>query len=105
MSGDWFDGNGSGGAVDVAELIEGLTVQGIVELVAAGALVSIGTTSDGGALSMTVTADGKWRREYFRAVDELRAWIAEAIPAVEAAKGISRPSSAPRGRARRSKSL
>ena len=89
----------------MAKLLDGLLAQGIAELVDAGALVSLGTTSDGGALSVTVTADGRWRREYFREEDELLAWIAEAIPAVHAAKGTEAPPRAPRGRARRSKTL
>lgn len=97
MSGDWFDGNGNGGTVDVAELVEGLTAKALSDLVQAGALVSVGTTSDGGALGVTVTVDGRYRREYFRAADELLAWLAEALPAVEAARGVDRPPSAPGG--------
>jgi hypothetical protein len=73
-------------------------------MVGAGALVSMGTTSDGGALGVTVTVDGKWRREYFRDEDELLAWLAQAVAAVHSAKG-STPPSAPRGRSRRSRSL
>jgi hypothetical protein len=83
---DWFDGAGNGAQVDIAECIDGLGAQGVRELVEAGALVSLGTTSDGGALGVTVTVDGRWRREYFRDRDSLLAWIAEAIPAVEAAR-------------------
>lgn len=93
MAGDWFDGAGSGQAVDVAELLDGLGGQGVRELVEAGALVSLGTTSDGGALGLTVTVDGRYRREYFRRQDELLLWIAEALPAVEAARGGSKPAS------------
>src|SRR5215203_666339 len=58
MGNAWFEGSGNGGAVDVAELLDGLGSQGIRELVEAGALVSIGTTRDGGALAITVTVDG-----------------------------------------------
>lgn len=99
MANSWFDGNGSGQAVDVAECLDGLAMQGIRELIEAGALVSVGTTRDGGALGVTVTVDGAWRREYFRRQDELCAWVAEAIPAVvEARGGPARPPAAPRGR-------
>lgn len=93
MAGDWFDGAGSGNAVDVAELLDGLGSQGLRELVEAGALVSLGTTSDGGALGLTVTVDGRYRREYFRRQDEMLLWIAEALPAVEAARGGAKPAS------------
>jgi hypothetical protein len=103
MAGDWFDGNGSGNAVDVASMLTTHAMQGITELVEAGALVSLGTTSDGGALGFTVTVDGRWRREYFRTGEELVLWIAEALPAVHEARGTSRPSPAPRQRQRRSR--
>lgn len=97
----WFEGSGNGGAVDVAELLDGLGAQGIRELVEAGALVSVGTTRDGGALALTVTVDGAWRRDYFRKQDEMLLWIAEALPAVESARaGISPASGASGARAR-----
>ena len=78
---DWFDGNGSGEALDVAKLLDSEAGNGLHHLVGAGALVSMGLTSDGGALGVTVTVDGRWRREYFRNEEDLLAWIAEAIPA------------------------
>lgn len=100
MGNSWFEGSGNGGAVDVAELWDGMGSQGLRELVEAGALVSVGTTRDGGALALTVTVDGTWRRDYFRKQDEMLLWIAEALPAVEALRGTSRPAaaSAPRSR-------
>lgn len=99
----WLSGNGNGGEVDVVELL-GDTVAGkaIGELVQTGALVSIGTTRDGGALGITVTVDGEWRRDYFRNREEMLAWFAEAIPGIQALTGDSRPSAAPRARKRRS---
>ena len=105
MSSDWFDGGGSGSPADVAGILDGQPAQGLRELVELGALVSMGTTSDGGALGVTVTVDGRWRREYFRSSDELLTWIGEAIPAVEAAKGAKSPSGAQRQRPRRSRGL
>jgi hypothetical protein len=109
MAGSWFDGGGSGNAVDVAALLAETKVwAGIAEMVEAGSLVSMGTTSDGGALGITVTVNGRWRREYVRSGDELLAYIAEAVPAVtdELAAEGRRParsdaSDAPRGRTRR----
>lgn len=103
MSGSWFEGAGNGGAVDVAELLDGMGAQGVRELVEAGALVSIGTTRDGGALALTVTVDGTWRRDYFRKQDEMLLWIAEAIPAVEALRGTTRPAAVGAQRSRPSK--
>lgn len=99
MAGDWFDGNGTSGAVDVAGMMDGQPAQGLREIVEHGALVSVGLTSDGGALHVTVTMDGRFRREYFRERDTLLAWLGEAILAV--ADGEARPTTAPRSRSRR----
>lgn len=101
-NGSWIDGGGNGSAVDVTELLDVAPTKAIAEIVQLGALVSLGTTSDGGALGVTVTVDGKWRRDYFRNVEELLAWLAEAVPGVEAAMDSPRPSAAPRQRSRRS---
>jgi hypothetical protein len=98
--GDWFEGNGTGGAVDAGEIL--LACSGaLFEIVAAGALLSIGLTSDGGALGVTVTVDGRWRREYFRQSDELEVWLAEAIPAVVTARNGAAASSGRAGGSRR----
>jgi hypothetical protein len=105
MSGDWFEGGGNGQAIDVPKLLDSKAGEAIHALVAAGALVSMGLTSDGGALGVTVTVDGRWRRDWFRTEEELEAWIAEALPAVMAARGTASPSGAPRTRQRRSRGL
>jgi hypothetical protein len=51
------------------------------EICGHGALVGLGTTRDGGALGVTVTVDGSYRREYFRDAEELVAWleVADAV--------------------------
>lgn len=82
---DWFDGAGSGGAVDVAALLDSKAGELLFAMVDYGALLSLGKTSDGGALGVTVTVDGRWRREYFRELEALMEWLAEAAPAVEMA--------------------
>lgn len=99
----FFTATGNGAEVDAAEMLAGLGAQGITELVDAGALVSIGKTRDGGALGVTVTVDGEWRREYFRQQDEMLAWIAQALPAVHELRGTSRPSAVSGSRARPSR--
>lgn len=76
---------------------------GLLDMIEAGALVSMGTTSDGGALAITVTVDGRWRREYVRTADELALYLAAAVPAITEAASGSRPSAAQRQRPRRQK--
>lgn len=102
-NGSWLDGGGSGKSVDVHDAVDAHAMKGLLEMVEAGALVSMGTTSDGGALGITVTVDGQWRREYVRNAEELKAYLAEAVPGVTDLLAGSRPSPAPRQRARRSR--
>lgn len=56
----------------------------LVELVEAGALISIGSARDKGALSVTVTVGGEWDREWFRSEEELLDWLREAVVVVKA---------------------
>lgn len=102
---DWFDVGGAGKGIDVPALFDGPSADGIWSLVQCGALVSLGTTSDGGALGVTVTVDGRWRREYFRDAEDLLTWLAEALPAVRLARESSTASSAPRKRTRSARGL
>lgn len=101
MPGDWFDEGGSGKRCDIAALLDSERVmEALHAMISGGALISMGVTGDGGALGVTVTVDGRWRREYFRDTDELVSWLAEALPAVrlacEAASSARRER--PRGR-------
>jgi hypothetical protein len=71
-------------------------------MVQQGALLSLSVTSDGGALGITITIDGRWRREYFRDAEQLALWTEESLaPVVELAE-VARASRArdraPRGR-------
>lgn len=98
---DWFDGGGNGSPVDVRAVLDAECVGVLWDLVALGALVSFGTTSDGGALGITVTVDGRWRRTYVRNGEELAEFVSEAGPGVTAALGSQPASAAPRRRQRR----
>lgn len=76
MAGGLFS-NGTGpSVVDVAAFFDSGVSNGVAELVSMGVLVAIGTTRDRGAVSITVTNDGNFDREYFRdsaeATDYLR---------------------------------
>lgn len=99
--GSWLDGGGGGKPVDVVGIVSEVGADGLMQIVEHGALLSLGTTSDGGALGITVTVDGEWRREYVRSADELRAYLAEAVPAVADLLAGGRPSAAQQKRPRR----
>lgn len=98
----WFDEDGGGAQVDVAALMDSGVPEVLWRIVTAGALVSIGRTSDGGALGITVTLDGRWKRQYFRDSDEATDWLLHAASAVEEEAERSSASSGPRKRSRRS---
>lgn len=97
---DWLDEGRSGKAVDVAALMDSDAGPLAWRVVQAGALLSFGCTSDGGALSVTVTVDGRWRREYFRDTDELIDWLTGAADYAETIAEELAASSAPRKRGR-----
>lgn len=101
--GDWFDGGG-GSPCDVPAVLDGTGVlEALAECVSLGALVSLGTTSDGGALGITVTVDGRWRREYVRDAEGAVAFAAQAVEAVRAALPSGPASPVPRRRQRGSR--
>lgn len=100
---DWFDGGGAGQTLDVLALLDSGVSDLLHAVVGFGALLSLGLTSDGGALGVTVTLDGRWRREYFREVEPMMEWLAGALKALEAAGPRPTASSAPRSRQRRSR--
>lgn len=100
--GDWLDEGGSGTPLDVPALFDSAVPDGLALLVGTGALVSLGVTRDGGALGVTVTVDGRWRREYFRESEDLVSWLSEAVPAVrEAVQAASASSGRGSGQRRR----
>lgn len=98
----WFDEAGNGKPVDVEAIWDSGVPGLIAEIVAMGALVSIGTTSDGGTLGVTVTLDGKWRREYFRDSEEMTSWLVAARDAVSKEDRREPASNGRRQRSRRS---
>lgn len=80
---DWLDQGGTGAAVDVAAVMDSDAPELLWRIVAAGCLVGIGRTSDGGALSVTITLDGRYRRQYFRDSEELVVWLKGAVEFAE----------------------
>lgn len=97
---DWFDEGGSARAVDIGVLMDSKVPDCLWRLVEAGALVSLGKTSDGGAMGVTVTLDGRWRRQYFREPDEACDWLSEAADFIEREVARTDASSGRRKRSR-----
>jgi hypothetical protein len=106
MTGGLFN-NGSGSPrVDIRALMD----SGIPELVSGllemGALVSLGTTRDRGALSITITVDGEYDREYFRDASEASDYLRRATDTLRARLGppaTADPDPVPLARKRRSR--
>lgn len=96
----WFDAGGDGHTVDVLALLDSKGLDMLREMVAAGALLSLGLTTDGGALGVTITVDGRWRREWFRDAGQLELWCEEAMAPVLEACEERRASSVARQRGR-----
>lgn len=92
---DFFTAGGRGVPVDVAALMDSKAANLMGELCDLGCLLSLGTTRDGGALGVTITMDGRWRREYVRTVDELLAFLNEGLDGVRALTGGKRPPTPP----------
>ena len=75
--------NGKGAQlVDVGQLLDATTMELVQELVEMGALVSIGTSRDGGALSVHVRAGDVKNREWFRDDETLHDWLKDGVQAV-----------------------
>lgn len=62
--------------VDVQALLDSKLTTIAGEIIVLGAMVSLSTTSDGGALMVQVTLDKEYVREYFRDSDEAIDWLA-----------------------------
>lgn len=98
---DWFEEDGNGAEVDVSALFDSKVPELLAEIIQLGALVSCGTTSDGGALGVTVTLDGRWKRQYFRESEEAISWLEAALEGTRRAIEAPPASTAQRKRSRR----
>lgn len=78
-----WDGSSTGGRVDLASLLDATTTEHLQALVALGALVSFGTSRDGGSLSVHVRCGEVKNREWFRIDTELHDWLAAGVAALD----------------------
>jgi len=76
VAGTLFSNGSKPAVVDLRAFMDTSIPELVAELVQMGVLVSVGTTRDRGAVSLTITSDGAYDREYFRdpvdAADYLR---------------------------------
>lgn len=82
---------GPSAVVDVGSLLDATAVEYLVSIVTRGALVSIGRTRDGGAMSLTCTIDGKYEREWCRSPEEVADFL-QQVDAYMTAQPVSPPS-------------
>jgi hypothetical protein len=66
VAGGLFDNGAKPSVIDVGAFFDSGVPQLCAELLSMGVLVSLGTTRDRGAVSITITTDGAFDREYFR---------------------------------------
>jgi hypothetical protein len=87
MTGGLFNGSTKGATVDTKSFLDSHIPERIAELLDMGVLVSLGTTRDRGAISITVTRDGEFDREYFRDSVEASEYLQRAADAIRAMIG------------------
>lgn len=73
--------------MDLECLLDATTLELVRDLVGLGALVSFGTSRDGGALSVHVRSGEIREREWFRVDVELHEWLSEGVAAVHESVG------------------
>jgi hypothetical protein len=88
--------SGNGHAIDATAFLDSGIPKRIGELVSMGLLCAIGTTRDRGAISIQLTHDGDWDREYFRHVAEAEEWLDRAATILRA-RGLGDPTPEPPG--------
>lgn len=103
--GDWLDAGGIGDAIDVPALLDSAAGRLIYEVAGYGALVGIGLTGDGGALGITITVDGRYRREYFRSAEDLADWLGGGLDDIRTAIEVARAKRNGNGGRKRVKAL
>lgn len=78
----------NGSVIDATAFLDSGITERVGRILDMGLLLAIGTTRDRGAVSIQVTCDGDWDREYFRRSDEATDWLDAIIKAAEA-KGLA----------------
>lgn len=91
----------NGTTVEPTSFLDSGVPGSIARILTLGCLVSIGTTRDRGAISLTITQDGNYDREYFRNSDECVDWLDRAYAILSGRKEA--PTTAPPPAAQRAR--
>lgn len=91
MAGDLFTNGSRPSTVDVRAFFDSRVPDAIAGLVEMGVLVAVGTTRDRGALSITITHDGAFDREYFRNSEDALEYLGRATETLGARIGGVKP--------------
>lgn len=86
------------GRAEVGAILTASYLENVIDLIQLGALVSTGTTRDGGAVSCTVTYDGDWNRDYVRDEQGMLDFLHDCAQDVREAATQPAPPSRSRGR-------
>jgi hypothetical protein len=82
MDDGFFASSNGAAVVDIPAFFDSRFPDAVAQCVALGLLVSVGTSRDRGAVSVTVTHDGRHRREYFRDSADAADFLGLAVAAV-----------------------
>jgi hypothetical protein len=89
-------GKGSSSSlVDIRAFMDSDVPQLSAAVLDLGCLLSLGTTRDGGAVSITITHEGEWDREYFRDSVEASDWLRGAAEILRGRGLVSRADQPP----------
>ena len=80
-----LSGSSNGSVVDAVAFFDSDVPKLLGELVSMGLLCAVGSTRDRGAVSIQITNNGEFDREYFRRSDEASDWLRHAVTVYRAA--------------------
>jgi hypothetical protein len=83
------DGDNSA-TIDAVAFLDSGIPKLVGELVSMGLLCAVGSTRDRGAISIQITHNGEWDREYFRRSDEAEEWLRHAVEVLRG-RGLGAP--------------
>lgn len=87
--------NGAGAVIDLVAFFDSDVMSEVWVVLELGAMVSIGTSRDGGAVMISVVDNGEWEKEYFRHVGEAVSWLQRVSQALRDRGHVARSDGGP----------